>query len=315
MTPVRNEAWVLHAFLKATSVWADHIIIADQGSTDGSKEIALSYPKVILIENNDGEYNEAARQKMLIDKARQIDGDKILFALDADEVFTANFIKSEDWRRILTSKPKDVFWFRWANITPDLKEYWTPETFFPWVFHDDGIEPHGNYIKKIHSMRIPYPLDEKQMYYVNDFKVFHLAYISPKRVYAKKRMYKLIDFEMSHRSAVALNRQYIIPKIEERFTPIPNNWLYKELDLFSFIDLKSVLFWFDDYINEKIKLNGESFYKTIDIWDQDIIQHYMFKDPRSITTKMIHQYLRMSQYQSKRSIIKMIDKALKYFGF
>jgi hypothetical protein len=29
MTPVRNEASVLHAFLKATSLWADHIIIAD----------------------------------------------------------------------------------------------------------------------------------------------------------------------------------------------------------------------------------------------------------------------------------------------
>jgi len=32
MTPVRNEAWILHAFLKATSLWADHIIIADQNS-------------------------------------------------------------------------------------------------------------------------------------------------------------------------------------------------------------------------------------------------------------------------------------------
>ena len=41
LTPVRNEAWVLHAFLKATSLWADHIIIADQMSTDGSRDIYI----------------------------------------------------------------------------------------------------------------------------------------------------------------------------------------------------------------------------------------------------------------------------------
>ena len=96
MTPIRNEAWVLHAFLKATSIWADYIIIADQLSTDGSREIALSYPKVILIDNNHPDYNEADRQKMLIDRARQIEGDKILFGLDADEIFAANFQETND---------------------------------------------------------------------------------------------------------------------------------------------------------------------------------------------------------------------------
>ena len=70
LTPVKNEAWILHAFLKATSLWADYIIIADQMSTDGSREIALSYPKVILIDNDNQEFNEVERQKMLIDKAR-----------------------------------------------------------------------------------------------------------------------------------------------------------------------------------------------------------------------------------------------------
>ena len=39
LTPVFNEAWILPAFLKATSLWADYIIIADQMSTDGSREI------------------------------------------------------------------------------------------------------------------------------------------------------------------------------------------------------------------------------------------------------------------------------------
>ena len=51
----------------------------------------MQYPKVILIDNDNPDFNEADRQKLLIDRARQIDGDKILFGLDADEIFTANF--------------------------------------------------------------------------------------------------------------------------------------------------------------------------------------------------------------------------------
>ena len=45
MTPVRNEAWVLRAFLEATSLWADYIIIADQMSIDGTREIIQEYSR------------------------------------------------------------------------------------------------------------------------------------------------------------------------------------------------------------------------------------------------------------------------------
>jgi hypothetical protein len=70
-------------------------------STDGSREIALSYPKVILIDNDNPDFNEAERQRLLISKAREIEGDKILFGLDADEIFSANFSQTTDWQKIL----------------------------------------------------------------------------------------------------------------------------------------------------------------------------------------------------------------------
>ena len=63
LTPVRNEALILDRFLKATSLWADHIIIADQMSTDGSREIAKKHPKVTLIDNLSETFNEPERQK------------------------------------------------------------------------------------------------------------------------------------------------------------------------------------------------------------------------------------------------------------
>ncbi|MBQ5533121.1 MAG: glycosyltransferase family 2 protein, partial [Bacteroidales bacterium] len=57
MTPVRNEAWVLRAFLETTSLWADYIVVADQLSDDGSRELLSRYPKVVLIDNATPEFN------------------------------------------------------------------------------------------------------------------------------------------------------------------------------------------------------------------------------------------------------------------
>ena len=48
LTPVRNEATRLEAFLTAASTWADAIVVADQGSIDGSREIAQAHPRVVL---------------------------------------------------------------------------------------------------------------------------------------------------------------------------------------------------------------------------------------------------------------------------
>ena len=104
MTPVKNEAWILDRFLQCASTWAEHIIVADQQSTDGTREIAESYDTVTLIENDTPAYDEAGRQQLLIDAAREIpvDGKRILIALDADEFLTANWMSHPEWQRSLT---------------------------------------------------------------------------------------------------------------------------------------------------------------------------------------------------------------------
>ena len=38
VTPVRNEAWIIDRFLAAAKTWADHVIVADQQSSDGTLE-------------------------------------------------------------------------------------------------------------------------------------------------------------------------------------------------------------------------------------------------------------------------------------
>lgn len=316
MTPVRNEAWVLHAFLKTTSLWADYIIIADQMSTDGSREIYPQYEKVIVIDNTNPNFNEAERQSMLIAKAREIAAsrDCILFGLDADEIMPANWMQTSDGQRILNSVPGDVFWFKWAQLVSDKKHY-GDSVFYPWMFHDDGVEPHGNYVRNMHSMRIPYPIEEKQMYYVNDFRVLHCGLLDVNRIAAKNRFYQFVDWEMNHRHPITLGRSYAghvadSIKHDTQFDLLSESINFP-FDFWSTIELHSTHTWFDDYIYERLNNYSISELNRLDIWDDEFIQYYQLKDRRSFVDKMIHNYLHQTNKYSSTFVVRIFDKILK----
>ena len=318
MTPVRNEAWVLKAFLETTSLWADYIIIADQMSTDGSRQIAKEYPKVILIDNNNPEFNEAERQAMLVAKAREVAAgrDTLLWGLDADEVLAANTFETEDWKHIINSKPGDVFWFKWAEICPNQKEYWlSPTTYYPWLFHDDGKEPHGNYVRNMHSMRIPYPVNEKHLYYVDDFRVLHLAYLNEHRVASKRRFYQFVDWEMNHKSPISLSRNYAQTKKSEQVLPLPDVFLYKtdkfDFDLLGLVDTQVSKCYMDDYIVERFSRHTWKTLRRLDIWDEVFIQNFGFKDPQRWLDRCVHSYLRKTALKKDQTSVRLIDKLLK----
>jgi Glycosyl transferase family 2 len=143
LTPIKDEAWILERFLKCASLWADHIIIADQQSNDESKEIARSFPKVRLIENSSATFNEPERQQLLIGEARKILGPKIVMALDADEFLTANFLTSPEWETILHAAVGTVIRFHWLEVFADTSGLCCFR--FPWDppigLVDDGTEP------------------------------------------------------------------------------------------------------------------------------------------------------------------------------
>ena len=318
MTPVRNEAWVLRAFLEATSLWADYIIIADQMSTDGSREIAKSFEKVILIDNKNPEFNEAERQSMLVAKAREVAAgrDTLLWGLDADEVLAANTFETEDWKHILKSKPGDVFWFKWAEICPNQKEYWlSPNTYYPWLFHDDGKEPHGNYVRNMHSMRIPYPIEEKQLYYVDDFRVLHLAYLNQHRVASKRRFYQFVDWEMNHRHSVTLSRSYAQTKKDDQVLPLPESFLYRKdeygFDLLCLVDVGVAKCYMDDYIVERFPRHAMKDLRKLDIWDEVFLNTYSLEDPQRPIDKRIHSYLRKTALKKDEKVVQLIDKVIK----
>ena len=336
MTPTRNEAWVIRAFLESTTRWADYVIICDQFSTDGTREIVADFAlhkedvihktshithrhkaEVILIDNPNTEFNEAERQRILVAKAREVAAgrDTLLWGLDADEILAANAFETADWQKIMHSKPGAVFWFHWAQLTHDKQHYYNNRDPYPWLFHDDGVEPHGNYVREMHSMRIPYPLDEHDMSYVEDFRVLHLGPAPLNRVRAKERFYMFVDWQVNHRPPYTMGRNYIGSNAypAEQFN-LPEEWIYtKEKDgwsLWENVELEEQHCWMDDYIYERLDKYPMKTLAKLPIWIPEFMEYYHISDPRPRRVRWVHTYLEITQVYKSNILVRAIDKVL-----
>lgn len=319
LTPVRNEAWILDAFLTATSLWADYIIIADQNSTDGSRHIYKKYPKVIVVDNNDTDLHETNRQRLLFNAARKIDGDKVFIALDADEIFTANYYQTDDWRKIKNAKAGDMFDFQWAEFNEKATHY-KVEKWFQWGMFDDGTNPPKD--GKIHIARVPWTQTHPDNeIFVNDFYVMHLQYLNKIRLLSKEKYYQCFLFFNENKNAISVNRGVRDVDLSQATTPIPDYFLknYKEqdIDILKLLDFSKTYCWQDEKILEYFNEKGMKFFRKLDIWDRQwLVQLSKIAgkticDPRNTVDKIVHFYLRKTQKIKGNIFVKIIDKILK----
>lgn len=195
LTPIKNEEWILDVFIKSCLLFADHIIIADQNSTDRSVEIASKYDKVTVIKNESKDFNEDERQKLLISKARELFGlHNFLLALDADEVITSNSLKSNGWDKIRQAELGTVFFFDKPTplFTLDLALRYGGG--FPLGFVDDGSE---HYPSAIHSIRIPTPINGSKIF-IESISFLHLCFMRKKIQFSKNRYYCTLEKIKKH---------------------------------------------------------------------------------------------------------------------
>lgn len=190
LTPIKNEEWILDNFLKSCSLFADHIVIADQNSCDKSVEIALKYEKVIFIKNESTDFNEGDRQKLLINKARELFGlGNFLLALDADEIITSNSIYSEDWKKIKEAALGTVFLFNKPTPLFNLELAFSYPKGFPLGFVDDGAE---HLPSEIHSTRIPRPKNAQEIF-IENISFMHLCFVRENIQFSKNRYYCCLE--------------------------------------------------------------------------------------------------------------------------
>ena len=322
LTPVRNEAWILPAFLAAASIWADTIIVVDQGSTDGSLAIARSFPKVMLIENPSGTFSEIDRQRLLIAAARRLEGPRILVALDADEFLSPALATPEWFARLAAAGPGACAYVPFFNVRPGLKQGWVGHRNFLAGWVDDG-RPHTPEV--IHSRRLPATKRDPVLACGPESVALHWQFVAPGRMRSKHRWYLVWErLNQPGRPVVDVYRQYHhMNAISRReLEPVPPEWLSwyssRGVDLAAIAD--DGRHWWDADVLARFEEHGAAHFAREAIWYHDwrgaaaaagIGNVERFADPRTIWQKAVHAWLRFTQPIHHSRPIRLADRLLR----
>jgi glycosyltransferase involved in cell wall biosynthesis len=320
VTPVRNEAWILERFLRGASVWADHIVVADQGSTDGSREILARFDKVRLVDNPNPGYDEGARQRLLLAEARRIPGRRLIVALDADEALSAAPHETGEWETLIHAREGTVARFDWVNILPGFERCWIPRERVPFAFVDDGSS-HGGH--RIHSTRVPVG-PSSAVVELEDVKVLHLQHVARRRMEGKQRWYQCWE-ALNHgdKRPIQIYRQYhrMDSFPADELHSVDERWL-ADYDLHSLPDDgghwdAEVLAWLEQH--------GPDPFRRLAIWDVDWqeaarragreVPTELLRDPRGPVDRAVHAWLRRTQPRAGSPAVRLGQRALIPLGW
>lgn len=330
----RNYGWVTRAFLEGNTRWADYIVIVDQMSTDGTRPLIEEYnalhseelrvksekcihcAEIVIVDDPDMTYKENMRAKMGFMMGRELAAgrDAIYFALDIDEVMPANWMETADGKKILNSKPGDMFQLEWANIMPDGKHYTQPDWQYK-VFHDNGMDWQDTGEMQIHTPLLPYTDWDLIPTEVHDFPLIHFGEYNELWTKYKRTYYQFVDVQqLRSKSAITLFRRYhtIEHRKDLEIKPIKREWLREDVDVIGLVDIASQPI-FVQYIKEVIEKYGIKKFQSIDVWTDELCEAVDQSDPRSMGWKCLHAYLRITQPICRTIVVRGIDKILKFF--
>ena len=325
MTPTRNESWIIARFLAAVKQWASSVVVVDQNSNDGTLQQLQCTPGVNVVINGSPVYDEAYRQSLLIDRARQIAGKRVLIALDADEALSANCLSSEEWARIGDAPPGTVLRFRWVNILPGFKQAWIPSNLIACGFVDDGSTHTGD---RIHSRRLPWP-EGAPVIDLKEIVVLHFQYAAWDRVISKQRWYQAWE-RLNHpeRSMLDIFRQYHHMDGSwkgDELHPVRPEWFEGYED--AGVDFRTLtsepVKWWDRELLQMLVEHGAKHFSKVDMWDMDWnafaarmnVRGVDLTDPRSIAEKLAHRLLSATQKHRSNWGVRGVERLLRTAGW
>lgn len=224
LVPTKNEIWCIGAFLEAASLWADLIIVRDQYSDDGTREVVRNFPKAVLVDNPSIVYNETHNRIALLHKARELAGTgNVLISLDADERLTPAILKDSVRKQLLGLPLGSGIRIPFANITDSGKSYWRVDIDpIGWV--DDGRE--SDVTAPIHFPRTCISIFDN-VFEIEELLIIHLQYLDEKRFTGKQVWYILKEIEeFGKRNLVFIFRRYMhVLGVEKRSLRVtPEKW-------------------------------------------------------------------------------------------
>jgi len=326
LTPCRNESWVIDIHLNAASQWADYIIVGDQTSDDGTRETVRRYPKACLVDNHCKGYDEEQGKRVVFEAARAIPGRKILLAIDCDELLSANWIKSGEWKKILSLPEGTAIYARWANILPGFKTWFAMPGPFVIGYVDDGRVSYSP--GQFHTPRLAVPRDAPR-FVLRDIRVLHLQHADQARSESKNRAYQVQEWVLAPHRPVRLFRrfnqttgltpQYVHPVLPEWI----DGFAHQGID-WTAIQIDGTYRWDPLVLNELIS-HGSSFFRKLDIWDvewQELANRHGIntngcdlRDPRSTLERAVHDFLRHTQPVMGNPIVRMAQQLLRIWGW
>jgi len=254
LVPVKNEEWILDRFIRCARLWADKIVMLDQGSEDSTRKIATSYKEVLYRDVGEMEYNEGVFRRLLIETARDYSRESIMVAIDADEALSSGISEASVIKRIRTLEPGTGFSFMLTNIDPEYTGYWEQREPTVAGFVDDGPAYEANWISTPR-----FPLAGKPVVPIPEVRLLHFQYTDWARMESKQRWYKVKErINEPGASAIRIYRRYT-----HMYRQIAN---MKPLDpgLFAMyesagIDMRSMrpsAYWWDRRTLEAMKTSG-----------------------------------------------------------
>lgn len=317
ISPVKNEAWILKHFIECAREWADVIILGDHNSTDDSVAFARQYDNVRIV-HHDLDFDEGARRKLLTDEARKIAGRRLIVAIDADEMLSANWNRSPEWPRMLSSPPGTRFVFDWVELMPGLQRYTASAIVAAMI--DDETE----YVSvPIHSRRVPVTSGEAVK--LTDIKLLHYISIDPQRMLSKLRWYKCLEtIEFSAR-AWDLCVSYHDTTVEagQPTLPVQEEWIdgYQWLDQYRTASCDTGHHWWDEEVLAYFDSYGTRRFRRLNIWDVDwsakaqaMGMKRNYNDPRSRFEVAAHRFIEKHARElrlRKRFVWKLFNKLVR----
>jgi Glycosyl transferase family 2 len=273
--PVRNELHNLTRLLPAWQLYADHIVVADQRSHDGTREFLATQPKVTIVSNEDSEYNESNRIPLMLAAARKISDEAVLLCIDADETLSADVTTSIEWRSFLNARPGTTGFLNWIQLWRSIRQYvvrgeLASSAPMPFAFVDDG-RPFDS-AGVMHGPRGPGMSRPTRVFYFNEVVNLHFNRVNPEIDRKKQNWYKLFWWRKGGKY-FHINRNHMnVEHLDgEHCRPTPAAW-YQAYERQG-IDLVSAesaaLTWYDVEILQGMEANGARALWLLDIWNQD----------------------------------------------